>query len=224
MTADENLTPYYDEDGITIYHADCADVLPLVPPEDVDLVLTDPPYGINYKPGPYWNYQGLEGDNVSFDPRYLLTRYNRLVLFGANNYTRWLPSGGWLIWDKRDMVSRRLPGSDGEMAWTDIHRRVHIIKHLWMPHTMRDEPLLHPTQKPVALMRYILDEWSTSGELVLDPYMGSGPVAQACRDLGQRYIGIEIEERYCEIAVQRLAQQVLPLEAYYEDHPETGLF
>ena len=201
------MTPYYDEDGITIYHADCADVLP--DPTDVDLVLTDPPYGINYKPGAYWNHQGVVGDNFPFDPRPLVTKYNRLVLFGANNYTSLLPPGGWIVWDKRDMVSRRLPGSDGEMAWTNVHHQVRVIKHLWMPHTMRDEPLMHPTQKPTALMRYILNEWTAIGEMIYDPYMGSGPVAQACRDTGRRYVGVEIEERYCEVAVQRLAQQVL---------------
>lgn len=74
---------------------------------------------------------------------------------------------------------------------------------------MRNEPILHPTQKPASLMRVILEEWSAPGELIYDPYMGSGPVAQACRELGRRYIGVEIVEEYCEIAVQRLAQGVL---------------
>jgi len=201
------LKPYYDEDGVTIYHGDCVDVHPNS--ADVDLVLTDPPYGINYTPGPYWNRVGIVGDDAPFDPSYLLTRYRRLVLFGANHFPRHLPPGGWIVWDKRDEVSRRLPGSDGEMAWTNLHPRVHIIKHLWMPHTMRNEPILHPTQKPASLMRVILEEWSAPGELIYDPYMGSGPVAQACRELGRRYIGVEIVEEYCEIAVQRLAQGVL---------------
>jgi DNA modification methylase len=71
---------------------------------------------------------------------------------------------------------------------------------------------LHPTQKPVALMRWIVDRTTKPGDLVLDPYMGSGPVARACMDLGRRYIGIEIEERYCEAAARRLGQGVLDLE------------
>jgi DNA modification methylase len=75
----------------------------------------------------------------------------------------------------------------------------------------RDQVRVHPTQKPVALMRWILTKWSKPGDLILDPYMGSGPVARACLDLGRRYIGVELEERYCEIAVSRLSQQVLPL-------------
>ncbi len=204
--------PYYDEDGITIYHGDCRDVLPIIEPADVDLVLTDPPYGINYRSGPYWDHAIVAGDDAPFDPRYLLDTFRCLLLFGANNFTRWLPVGGWVVWDKRDAVSRRLPGSDGEMAWTNLHSQIRIIKHLWMPHTMRDEPLLHPTQKPAALMRYILGEWSKPDDLILDPYMGSGPIAQACYDMGRRYVGIEIEERYCEIAVQRLSQQVLTLD------------
>jgi DNA modification methylase len=70
---------------------------------------------------------------------------------------------------------------------------------------------LHPTLKPVSLMRWIVDRWTQPGDLVLDPYMGSGPVAQACHDLGRRYIGVEIVEDYCRVAANRLAQGVLAL-------------
>jgi len=70
---------------------------------------------------------------------------------------------------------------------------------------------VHPTQKPVALMRWILDKWTEPGDLVFDPYMGSGPIAQACHELGRRYIGVEIVEEYCQTAVNRLGQQTLAL-------------
>jgi DNA modification methylase len=75
----------------------------------------------------------------------------------------------------------------------------------------RDDKRVHPTQKPVALFHRIITEHTQPGDLILDPYMGSGPVARAAADLGRRYIGIEIEERYCEIAARRLEQSVLPL-------------
>ena len=74
------------------------------------------------------------------------------------------------------------------------------------------ERRVHPTQKPVALMRWIIQNWTQHGHLVLDPYMGSGPVLVAAKELGRRAIGVEIEERYCEIAAKRLAQGVLPLQ------------
>ena len=68
---------------------------------------------------------------------------------------------------------------------------------------------LHPTQKPVALMRWILGRASEPGDLILDPYMGSGPVAKACKEMGRRYIGVEMMEHYCQRAVKRLAQEVM---------------
>lgn len=204
------MTPYYEQDGITIYHGDCADVLPMIKPSTVALLFTDPPYGISYQSSDYWQNRSTIGDDQPFDPSPLLG-FPRLALWGANNYAARLPVGGWFVWDKRDQVSRNLPGSDAEMAWTNLHHRIEIIRHLWMPHTMRDEPLLHPNQKPVSVIRQIIEQWTGTNDLILDPYMGSGPVAQACHDLQRRYIGVELEERYCEIAVQRLGQMVLPL-------------
>lgn len=102
---------------------------------------------------------------------------------------------------------------DAELAWTNLpSERVHIYSKMWHgAPRWREEPILHPTQKPAALMRWILERWTEPNQLILDPYMGSGPVAQAAADLGRRYIGIELEEQYCAAAVGRLAQQTLPL-------------
>lgn len=202
------MKPYYDQEGITIYHGNCADVLPLVEPSMVGLLLTDPPYGIGFQSGAYWQHRRTVGDDKPFDPRPLLA-YPRLVLWGAHNFAAYLPVGGWFVWDKRDQVSRNLPGSDAEMAWTNLHPRIQIIRHLWMPHTMRNEPLLHPNQKPVSVIRRLVEEWTAEGDLIFDPYMGSGPVAQVAFESGRRYIGVEIVEAYCEVAVRRLAQGVL---------------
>jgi site-specific DNA-methyltransferase (adenine-specific) len=86
-----------------------------------------------------------------------------------------------------------------------------MFTHLWNGYN-RDSEIgyhVHPTQKPVALFRWCLDRPTLPGDLILDPYMGSGPIARACHEMGRRYIGIEIEERYCEIAAKRLAQGVL---------------
>jgi site-specific DNA-methyltransferase (adenine-specific) len=76
----------------------------------------------------------------------------------------------------------------------------------------KDQRRVHPTQKPVALMRWILEKYSKPNDLILDPYVGSGPIAAACHQMGRRYIGIDIVETYCSIAVKRLQQSVLPLE------------
>lgn len=213
------MKPYYEQDGITIYHADCADVLPLVDPGEVGLVLTDPPYGIGVDikyaqlDGSSMVYQPVVGDDEPFDPTDLL-KYPRVVLFGANHFAHRLPSSkGWLIWDKRAGKQESNMFADAEVAWCSFPTKTRIFRHLWgvnrdsEQHNFR----LHPTQKPVALMRWILEEWTRPGDLIFDPYMGSGPVAQACHEMGRRYIGVEIVEDYCKIAVQRLAQGVLAL-------------
>jgi site-specific DNA-methyltransferase (adenine-specific) len=205
------MEPYYDHDGITIYHGDCADVIPLVPPDTVGLLLTDPPYGIDYQSSPRWNGRGIVGDAAAFDPAPLLA-YGRCVIFGADNFTDKLPiSRGWIIWDKRDQTNEKLPGSDVELAWSNVSESARLFRKVWMPHTIRGEALMHPTQKPTALMRWIVEKWTDPGDLVFDPYMGSGPVARACADLGRRYIGVEIVEEYCAAAAARLGQLSLQL-------------
>ncbi len=217
---------FFEEGGIAIWLGDCAEVLPGVDSGSVDLLLTDPPYGVQYEVTAQLVGKGnrrvwmggkppIYGDNKPFDPAPLL-HYSRCILFGANHYSDCLPvSGGWLVWDKTG--GGRGPDNtfaDVELAWTNVTKTPTIYHHLWKGLT-RDseagEKVKHPTQKPVALMRWILDKWTEPGDLILDPYMGSGPVAQACYELGRRYIGVEIVEEYCEVAVRRLAQQVLPL-------------
>ncbi len=220
--------PYFHDEaaGITIYCGDCRDILPAIPSESVGLVLTDPPYGMamDTKNSERWvkgtskwvknyNWDPVAGDSEPFDPAPLL-RFKRAVLFGANHYASRLPdSGGWLVWDKRGDMQVQSTLSEGELAWTNLGSGVRLYRHKWFG-LVRDSEIgdhFHPTQKPVTLMTWILMKWTKPGDLVLDPYMGSGPIAKACHVTGRRYIGIEIEERYCEIAVRRLQQSVLPL-------------
>ena len=215
------MVPYYDRDGIVIYHARCEDVLPSIDPADVDLLLTDPPYGINLntdtatrfgaKKFPGKVRERVHGDSESFDPATLLN-YPRAVLFGANHYASKLPdTTSWIVWNRESGDSNT---ADAELAWTNLGGTVRMFSHLWNGLCRQSEIgyHVHPTQKPVALMRWIIDRWTKPGDLVLDPYMGSGPVAQACHELGRRYIVIELVEDYCAIAVSRLSQQTLALE------------
>lgn len=209
-------TPYYDRDGITLYHSRCEDVLPGIDPATVDLMLTDPPYGMAYKPlrgadgSKRWSTT-VAGDDAPFDPS-LLLNFPRLVLFGANWYADKLPpSGGWIVWDKTPLgIKEGFFASHAELAWTNLSGSVSKFSLQWGGEARNGERHLHPTQKPVALMRWILTKWTSPGDLVLDPYMGSGPVAEACRDLGRRYIGVELDATYCSTAVRRLQQSVLP--------------
>jgi site-specific DNA-methyltransferase (adenine-specific)/modification methylase len=215
---------YYDLDGITIHHANCADVM--VTPSDVALLLTDPPYGIAYKSSATRSVLAtsraaveIVGDDKPFDPSWLL-QYPRIVLWGANHYADKLPpSSSWVVWDKLNgLTSDRDIGfndsSDCELAWTNIGGPARIFSHRWigmLRDSERDRTGWHPTQKPVALMSWILRAWTKPGDLVYDPYMGSGPVAEACHLAGRRYVGVEMNEGYCEKAASRLAQGVLDI-------------
>ena len=212
-------TPYYDRDGITIYHADCRDILPTIDPASVDLLLTDPPYGIDLDT----DYSGrmhlcdktttwhrrVANDEVAFDPEHLAP-FPRRMLWGANYYAHKLPSASWVIWRKRGVAPVL---SDCEMAWHNLGgKRVSFFESAHVNTTAQDGKL-HPTQKPVALMHWIIERWTKPGDLILDPYMGSGPIARAAQLLGRRYIGIELVEDYCKAAVNRLAQPSMFQEA-----------
>ena len=207
--------PYYSDGLVTIYHADCRDVLPSINPDEVSLLLTDPPYGIDYQPVKE-SWSKVEGDTKPFDPTPMLA-YGRCVLWGANYYADRLPPGGWVVWskaqDNRWVTASANHRSTAEVAWTNTSDKVHLYNCFWMGsplyRTSERGSSLHPTQKPAELMRWIVEKWTEPGDLVLDPYMGSGPVAQACHELGRRYIGIELVEDYCKVAVGRLSQQAL---------------
>lgn len=229
--------PYYDHAGITIYHGDCREILPHLP--KADLLLCDPPYGsglsVDYaerfspQPGSnrWWKssdrklsvrHKPIVGDDEPFDPAHLLSFPARVhVLWGANWYSSRLPdSGAWWVWDKRngkrDVSDADWPMSEGELAWTDKGKGVRIFRHTWFG-LIRDSEIgrhYHPTQKPVELMRWCIVSANAKG-LIVDPYMGSGPVLEAAKLMGLSAVGIEIEEKYCEIAAKRLSQEVLPL-------------
>lgn len=210
-----SMKPYYEENGITIYHGDCREVLPSLP--KVDLVLTDPPYGISYehgvrKGGKRLGFDGhsIVGDCAPFDPSFLLP-YPLVVLWGANHFAdRLPPSAGWLVWDKREGIAPN-DQSDCEMAWTNALTTARLFSRHWNGGGT-GEVRYHVNQKPIKLIKWCLNHFPEA-ELTLDPFMGSGTTLRAAKDLGRKAIGIEIEEKYCEIAANRLRQEVLKFEA-----------
>jgi DNA modification methylase len=210
------MRPYYQDDYVTIYHGDCREMLPRA-----DVLIADPPYGIQYSPGQNgkkaWGNKTFVGENVvrgdenAFNPRLFLS-FPTVVLFGANHYAdRLPPSTAWLIWDKRDgMTSNDF--ADCELIWTNLKDNARVFRHQWngaLRASERGEPRVHPTQKPLQLLRWIIGK--CPGGLILDPFMGSGTTLRAAKDAGRIAIGIEIEEKYCEIAANRMAQEVLAL-------------
>jgi site-specific DNA-methyltransferase (adenine-specific) len=214
------MNPYYSEDGITIYHGDCREILPTFPDKYFDLVLTDPPYGIGYEQTQnaqaisgrksyrrgYWKSYPEYGWDV-LDKEEVVVKLPSIgptIIWGGNYYPLPTPSG-WLVWNK---VQRGFM-SDGEMAWTNLTDKLKIYdltrSDAYINH---GEPKLHPTQKPGALIRWCIG-LSKSATSILDPFMGSGTTLVAAKQLGRKAVGIEIEEKYCEIAVKRLAQMEL---------------
>lgn len=206
--------PYYDEAGITIYHADCREIFPELP--KVDLVLTDPPYGIGMdgsrsstsSHGGRKEYEFLGWDSSIpsgdvFEMIFAVSSHQ--IIWGGNYFTRYLPpSMGWLVWDKgQDICS-----SDCELAYSS--RRAALRRKLLNRVALLKDGTDHPTQKPLDLISWCLS-FFPDAHTILDPFMGSGTTLRAAKDLGRKAIGIEIEEKYCEIAVKRLAQGVLAL-------------
>lgn len=210
----------------TLYLGDCLEILPTLGP--VDVVVTDPPYGIAH-PCAYgsrkrgrragrnaagrivWrspeanDYPDVEGDAEPFDPGPILALDVPTALWGANYYANKLPSsGGWLVWDKKRPDT--LDQATCELAWTNCVKGVRPFAHLWngMMRESEHGESYHPTQKPVSLAAWILAlPWIPSG-VVLDPYMGAGWVGVACANIGRRFVGIEIEPRYFDIACDRI--------------------
>ena len=211
----------------TLYQGDCLEVLPTL--AGVDAVVTDPPYGIslatNYRERQRTalalcnNFRPIAGDNRPFDPSPFLG-FRTVVLFGANYYAQRLPSSGaWLVWDKVDgLPSERDLGfndnSDCELIWTNVGNAARIIRHRWMGAMKASEQAenrVHPTQKPVELMRQIIRHYTCPGDTVLDPFMGSGTTGVACVMEGRNFIGIELDPHYYAIAERRIANAQPPL-------------
>lgn len=207
--------PYYCDDYACIYHGDCREILPLLP--KVDLVLTDPPYGINYDAShaKYKNgiaRDAIQNDDGPFDASHL-PPLGRCFIWGGNCFFSSLPpSTAWAVWVKIARNDADIRQSDCEMAWTNCLGRSRVFNHLWIGAYKQSESgcrAQHPTQKPIQLMEWCINI-APPASTILDPYMGSGTTLVAAKNLGRRAIGIEIEQKYVDIAIKRLQQEVLP--------------
>jgi site-specific DNA-methyltransferase (adenine-specific) len=213
----DEMNPYYDHAGMTIYHGDCREVLPDLEP--VDLVLTDPPYGMNYVSA--WRKQHLRLGGIAGDDNFPMWLFDIEYNVAMFVFCRWdnlfeIPKPkSFIVWDKGSHSMGDLNHEYGRQ-WEGcafypgpnhrfIKRPVDVIR------VARINPslLMHPTEKPVRVITPLIE--CHDATTVLDPFMGSGTTLRAAKDLGRKAIGIEIEEKYCEIAARRLAQEVLPL-------------
>lgn len=202
------IQPYYEQDGITIYHADCRDVLPQL--QTFDLLMTDPPYGIGATVGIGDTGKRMQrGLNERWDDDaccqelldMCIEKCNLSIVWGMN-YFCLPPSRKYLVWVKEPYFRNR-DFADCEIAWCSWDGNAKVFELGWPR-----EAKLHPTQKPMELILWCIAQ-AKACETILDTFMGSGTTLRAAKDLGKRAVGIEREERYCEIAARRLAQGVL---------------
>ena len=197
------MKPYYQHAGITIYHGDCREILQTL--ERFDLLLTDPPYGLASRlAGGTWGAKyagGLHWDQEAPDVAALLPVADAAVVWGGN-YFALPPRRCWLVWRKLGAVRTM---ADCDLAWTTLDAPSRCFSYSIA--AMNAERVPHPTQKPLAVIAWCLSLFPDAHS-VIDPFMGSGTTLVAAKNLRRRAIGIEIEEKYCEIAAKRLSQEV----------------
>lgn len=201
-----------------LYHADCLSVLPTL--EGVDCVVTDPPYGLKRDKGfggfggfgtpiPRTQYEG-EWDLERPSPEVfnLITQINPCLIFGGNYFADLLPQGKhWIVWDKKNTMPTF---GDAELIWTNVGRNsVKIKTHEWNGLLGKEKTRYHATQKPVALIMELISDYCEG--TICDPFMGSGSTGVACARLGRKFIGIEIDEGYFNIACERIDREVCQL-------------
>jgi DNA modification methylase len=210
---------YYSDEYTAIACANNKDIMPLLP--RVDLLLTDPPYGIGEAAGKNKgrgllakpkDYGNASWDNETSPGVYeAIKQAEHSIIFGGNFYNL-PPSSCWLVWDKDNAGT---DFADCELAWTNFKSAVRLFRYRWngmLQGNMKDKEVRqHPTQKPLPLMKWCVENYSEPGQIILDPFMGSGTTLRACKDLGRKCIGIEREEDYVKVAVDRLRQEVLAI-------------
>ena len=198
--------------------ADCLDILKQLPDKCVDLLLTDPPYGIKADKGSsgYGVQDGRKytGDwdskipeKIIFDE--MLRVAKNAIIFGGNYFTEYLkPTKSWIVWDKVGENKFKNPFSDAELVWTSLSfatRKITCIQQGFINED-KSQPRIHPTQKPLKLFETILSDYSKENDLILDCFSGSGTTAVACHNLHRRFICIERDKEYYRASCERLEQ------------------
>lgn len=227
------MKPYYEDSGIALYHGDCRDILPLLDASSVDLVLTDPPFNVPVKyEAANGEYPRSWGDLLVMEPFFadVLRQIRRVVRDTGQVYVHCDGDSypvfykvAYPLWPQSQLIVWYKPTGRRGRGWLHSHELVLHLRTLStdyadgfrqdvvgvMPvRTLRRQ---HPAEKPGELLSFLSDAVAAPCPLVLDPFAGGGSTLVAAKQAGHRAIGIEIEERYCEIAAKRLAQGCLDL-------------
>lgn len=205
----------------TLYLGDCREILPL--PTRLDALVTDPPYGIKEARGKnrtklgtsphavagkvipsrdYGNH-GWDDDVLDAETMDRIRRSAKWQIIFGGNYYSLPPSKCWLVWDKMNGNSSF---ADCELAWTNLNKAVRRLRHMWngMCREGMEPRGFHPTQKPLNVMAWCIEQLPPECASILDPLMGSGTTGVAALRLGKTFVGIEREEKYFDVACQRI--------------------
>jgi len=209
-----------------IHHGDCLELMKDIPDDYFDLVITDPPYGIDEKlyRSSYGKNEGGALSKYSknrWDIKKLTNQHfkemirvsKNQIIFGGNYFTNFLfQSRCWICWNKDNPANNF---SSIELAWTSFDLLPQYFYYAWgglsdgILGRNKKQKSLHPTQKPVPLGRWLLEKFANKGDKIFDPFAGSGSFLVACKQLGFDFVGCDIEKEYVDIANRRLSQKVL---------------
>lgn len=218
---------------------DCREVMQSI---KADAIISDPPYGIGYVHGgggklcQHTNKKPIHGDDEQFDPTHMIEMCAAqnstggaggkfpIVLWGANNFSHLLPPGQWLVWDKACGAGPHSSFADTEFAWTTRKTPRSIFHHMWMgllragEDSTNTSKRAHPSQKPVELMLWCIETARIGlGKTILDPYMGSGSTGVAAVRTGRKFIGVEIDREYFDIACKRISDEQAQFKMFSEE-------
>ena len=205
------MKPYYQDEtaGITIYHGDCREILPALP--KVDLVLTDPPYGVGKG---YASYEDTQDNLASLIPA-IFCAPKVILTPGIKNIHRY-PAPEWtLCWWKPNAMARSVVARANVWEPILVYGCGYVFGRDGIEVCIIPQAIDHPCPKPVKVFDWLLS--NVKADITIDPFMGSGTTLVAAKRLGRKAIGVEIEEKYCAIAVERIERARLTL---FEPEPE----
>lgn len=210
---------YYQDAHLTLYHGDCMDLLATLPDKAFDLAIVDPPYGINVNHNmgrragdKSSDYKEAEWDSEAPPEEYfchLLRSSSNAIVWGANHFIERMPfrSAAWIFWDK--LFSNDVSFAAGELAWTNCPG---VVKKFTL--SSADPSRIHPTQKPVALYKWLLANYAKPGQTILDTHLGSGSIAIACHYAGHHLTAIEKDEDYIKAALERYKRETAQMDMF----------
>lgn len=233
MRATKRLPRFTDFELDRVYCVECLSAMRTFPDNYFDLILTDPPYGIKVVELGMWGWEGVatnqdygpaEWDNMPMttDQFREIQRISKNQIIFGGNYFGLPASSCWIVWDK-DTANN--PFADCELIWTSFNTAVRKIRWRWRGMLQEHggqfkEKRYHITQKPLGVMRWLIEKYSKPGDTILDPFCGSGSTLVAARELDRQFMGFDTENKYVEITKERLAKTGLSTK---DERIEVGL-